>query len=85
MAPSKKKQKIAVTEANASDGEEDDLRYANSLHEALAAPNLLHELRGAGGLTPTAYIVGERDAVDEDAVLRAAVATAEAALQVKKV
>ena len=25
MAPSKKKQKIAVTEANASDGEEDDL------------------------------------------------------------
>ena len=59
-----------------------DVRFANSLANALSASDLLHELRGAGGLTSTAYIVGEHDP-DEVDVLRAAVATAEAALQKK--
>ena len=93
MPPAKRRKKEATTPAKPREPSEDasdmppvpdDVRYANSLANALRAPDLLHELRGAGGLTSTAYIVGERDDGDDVAVLRA-VAAAEAALQTKVV
>ncbi|CAH0375256.1 unnamed protein product [Pelagomonas calceolata] len=79
MPPSKKQKTAEVY--NASDGpQEDNTRYANTLLEALAAPNLLHALQGAGGLVASWHIVGEHNE-DEVDVLRAAVETAQAALQ----
>ena len=94
MPTAKRRKKEATTPAKPREPSEDasdmppvpdDVRYANSLANALRAPDLLHELRGAGGLTSTAFIVGERDDGDDVAVLRAAVATAEAALQTEVV
>ena len=80
----RKKQRTS-TDDNASDGpQEDNIRFANTLKEALAAPNLLHDVKGAGGLVTSWHLVGEHDD-DEVEVLRAAVATAEAVLQAKKV
>ena len=93
MPPAKRRKKEATTPAKPREPSEDasdmppvpdDVRFANSLANALSASDLLHELRGAGGLTSTAYIVGEHD-TDEVDVLRAAVAIAEAAVQPKEV
>ena len=69
MPPAKRRKKEATTPAKPREPSEDasdmppvpdDVRYANSLANALRAPDLLHELRGAGGLTSTAYIVGDQ-------------------------
>ena len=45
MPPSKRQKTAEVY--NASDGpQEDNIRFANTLKEALAAPGLLHALQG---------------------------------------
>ena len=93
MPSAKRRKKEATTPAKPREPSEDasdmppvsgDVRFANTLAKALVAPNLLEELEGAGGLKSTAFIVGERDGVDEADVLRA-VATAQAVLQPKDV
>ena len=89
MPSKKRRKKVATTPAKPREPSEDasdmppvpdDVRFANSLANALSASDLLHELRGAGGLTSTAYIVGEHDTDEADA-LRAAAETAQFALQ----
>ena len=89
MPSAKRRKKVATTPAKPREPSEDasdmppvpdDVRFAGCLAHALAAPDFLEELEGAGGLKSTAFIVGKRDGADDVAVLRA-VAAAEAALQ----